>query len=368
MKNICLPPRRLHIAHCRLHIAHCRLHIAHCLLPIACCLLQIACFSQTIKVLTPASKISFRGLSVVDDNTVWVSGTNGTIGRSTNGGSNWKWLPIKGFENTDFRDIEAFDSMNAVIMGVAAPAYILKTTDGGETWKVVFENKDKEMFLDAMEFWNEESGIVIGDPVNKNTASPDGRFFISRTFDGGATWKEIPEKYMPEADSGEACFASSGTNVRALSLQEAVFISGGLHARLFIRDSRIELPILQGKNSTGANSIAVKDPRTFIIVGGDFTTKDSTTKNCVITTDQGKNFTEPTIPPHGYRSCVEWLSKKKWICCGLNGVDYSTDDGKTWTWINKDGFHVCRKAKKGKAVFFAGGSGRIGKLIMGKND
>jgi hypothetical protein len=47
----------------------------------------------------------------------------------------------------------------------------------------------------------------------------------------------------------------------------------------------------------------------------------------------------------------------------LNGVDYSNDDGLNFKKISDIGFHVCRKAKKGNAVFFAGGGGRIGKLI-----
>ncbi|MBK7885736.1 MAG: hypothetical protein IPJ81_19580 [Chitinophagaceae bacterium] len=45
-------------------------------------------------------------------------------------------------------------------------------------------------------------------------------------------------------------------------------------------------------------------------------------------------------------------------------MDYSTDDGVNWKWISTEGFHVSRKAKKGKDVFFAGGNGRIGKLIF----
>ena len=331
--------------------------IAYCLLQTTICLLPTASAAQTVKLLSPGTKASFRGLSVVDDSTVWVSGSAGTVGRSVNGGQSWKWMTIKGFEKTDFRDIEAFDSMRAIVMGIAEPAYILKTVDGGGNWKVVFENKDKGMFLDAMDFWNEESGIVIGDPINN-------KFFVGRTFDGGNTWQGIPEKNMPVADSGEACFASSGTNVRKLNRKEAVFISGGLRARLFIRDKKIDLPIIQGKETTGANSIAVKNSNTFIVVGGDFNTKDSTTKNCFISTNKGRSFTAPATPPHGYRSCVEYLGKKNWISCGLNGVDYSTDEGQHWTWISKEGFHVVRKAKKGKAVFLAGGNGRIGKLSI----
>ena len=138
-----------------------------------------------LRLLTSGIKTSIRGLSVVTDNVLWVSGSNGTIGKSTNGGKNWKWMIVKGFEKKDFRDIEAFDAATAVIIAVDEPGYILKTNDGGETWKVVYENKTKGMFLDAMEFWNEQAGIVIGDPL-------EGKFFITRTFDGGDTWREIP--------------------------------------------------------------------------------------------------------------------------------------------------------------------------------
>lgn len=313
--------------------------------------------AQTVKLLNSGSKASLRGLSVVSDKVVWVSGSGGTVGRSVDAGESWAFTTVKGFEKTDFRDIEAFDKNTAIIMGIASPAYILKTTDGGQNWKVVYENKDSSMFMDAMEFWNEQSGIVIGDPIGD-------KVFIARTFDAGETWRGIPEANNPIVEKGEAFFASSGTNIRKLTKSEAVFVSGGLRSRLFIRDKKIELPILQGSETTGANSIAVKNKKCMIIVGGDFNAKNDTTKNCVITIDAGKTFTAPIIGPHGYRSCVEFLGKKRWISCGLNGVDYSSDEGQHWQWISKESFHAVRKAKKGKAVYFSGGGGRIGKLIM----
>ncbi len=318
-------------------------------------LLDLNAFSQTIKILTAGTKTSIRGLSVVNDRIIWVSGNNGMTGRSLDGGNTWKWLQVKGFEKTDFRDIEAFDATTAIIMGIAEPAYILKTVDGGESWKVVYENKTKGMFLDALEFWNRQSGIVIGDPIDK-------RMFMIRTFDGGDNWQETPVSNRPVVDSGEASFASSGTNVRKLVKNEACFITGGLRSRLFIKKEEIDLPLLQGKESTGANSFAIKNKKRMIVVGGDFTTPDSTTGNCAITNDAGKTWVVPVISPNGYRSCIEYLKKKQWITCGLNGVDYSTDNGNTWQSISKEGFHVCRKAKKGNAVFFAGGGGKIGKM------
>ena len=318
-------------------------------------ILCITANAQTIKLLTSGTKTNMRGLSVVDNKTIWVSGSNGTVGRSLDGGTNWKWMTVKGFENIDFRDIEAFDKTTAVIMGIAEPAYILRTIDGGDNWQVVFENKTTGMFLDAMEFWNEQAGIVIGDPI-KN------KFFIARTFDRGITWQEIPENKLPIADSGEACFASSGTNIRKLSNSEAVFITGGLVSNIVVRDKKIKLPLIDGKESTGANSIAVKNKKIWMVAGGDFNTKDSTTKNAATTYNAGKTWALPAIPPTGYRSCIEFLQKKQWITCGLNGVDITYDDGNIFTNISKEGFHVVRKAKKGKAVFLAGGGGRIGIL------
>lgn len=320
--------------------------------------LLLLCFlakAQSVKVLTSGTKTSMRGLSVVDDNTVWASGSNGTVARSLDGGQTWKWMTVKGFEKTDFRDIEAFDKTTAVIMGIAEPAYILRTVDGGDNWKVVFENTNKGMFLDAMEFWNEQSGIAIGDPVNN-------RFFIARTFDGGLSWQGIPEQMRPVADSGEACFASSGTNVRKITKQEAVIITGGLVSNVLVRDKKINLPLIQGKESTGANSIAVKNKKTWMVVGGDFNAKDATFKNAAITFTAGKTWVLPAQPPTGYRSAVEFIKGKKWITCGLNGVDITQDDGQVFSNISKEGFHVVRKAKKGKAVFFAGTGGKIGKL------
>src|SRR5436190_7761032 len=85
-----------------------------------------------IEVLTSGTKTSIRGLSVVNDNVVWVSGSNGTIGKTSNGGKTWTWIIVKGFEKTEFRDIEAFDANIAVIMAVGEPAYILRTEDGGQ--------------------------------------------------------------------------------------------------------------------------------------------------------------------------------------------------------------------------------------------
>jgi hypothetical protein len=281
---------------------------------------------------------------------LWVSGSKGSVGKSTDGGKTFHWITVKGFENTDFRDIEAFDDKTAIIMGIAEPAFILKTTDGGNNWRVVYENHTKGMFLDAMDFSDSKNGVVIGDPI-------DGIFFNAKTLDGGNTWQKISNDSF-SALNGEACFASSGTNIRYLKNKDFGFVTGGIHSRFFSNGKFETLPILQGKETTGANSFAYNKNK-FIIVGGDFMDKESILQNCVLYS-KGK-ASEPKIAPHGYRSCVEYLWEKDWITCGLTGVDYSIDNGNTWNLISDESFHVVRKAKKGKAVFLAG-NGKIGKL------
>jgi len=326
---------------------------------ITCCCFIILLFaqniySQSIKICADSLHTSFRGLSVVNDKVVWVSGSNGTVGKSVDGGQTWDWMKVNHYEKTEFRDIEGFDENTAVIMGVSDLAYILRTTDGGKSWKLVYENNTNGIFLDAMDFWNEMNGIVIGDPMN-------GRFFITRTFDGGKSWQNIPDQQKPLADSGEACFASSGTNIRQLNKSDAVFVSGGLKSRFFNGNRITLLPIMSGKESTGANSITIKNDKVMIVVGGDFLQKNISDSNCVITKDGGKSWFLPKINPAGYRSCVEYLNKNYWITCGLNGVDITNNDGITWKNISTQSFNVCRKAKKGNAVFLAG-NGTIAKL------
>jgi photosystem II stability/assembly factor-like uncharacterized protein len=317
----------------------------------------------SVTLLTQRPHTSLRGLSAVSEKILWVSGSGGSVGKSLDGGKTWNWITVPGYEKRDFRDIEAFDAKTAIIMAIDTPADLLKTSDGGKTWKLVYENKTPGMFMDAMEFWNINSGIVVGDPVN-------GRFFVTRSFDGGDSWHDIPFLQMPKADSGEGCFASSGTNVRALDLDEACFVSGGPRSRLFIRDQAIDLPILQGKTTTGANSVAVEDHLKLhgglhlIVVGGDFSRDTLSEKNCFLSNDRGKTWVAPTKRPHGYRSCVEYIGGNTVLCCGTSGVDISYDNGMNWQLVTRDGFHVCRAAKKGKTVFLAGSGGRIARLNL----
>ncbi|CAN5564089.1 YCF48-related protein [soil metagenome] len=319
--------------------------------------------NAVINILDSGRKTSIRGLSVVDDDIVWASGSNGTVARSVDGGKTFEWLTVAGYEKRDFRDIESFDKNTAIIMGIAEPAIILKTKDGGKKWYKVFEDTTKGMFLDALDFSNEKYGTVIGDPINE-------KMFVAHTFDKGETWHK--DSFPPALSQGEAMFASSGTNIKSVYktfFSKAIVTGGNKSSIIFLPDNpkvanlTIPLPILQGKESTGANSLAVFKKRMFI-VGGDFANDKDTTRNSLLSNNSGKTWRQPTIPPHGYRSCIEYITKDKLITCGTSGVDISNDGGMNWELISTKSFHVCQKAKKGNKVFLAGGNGKIAILTM----
>lgn len=316
---------------------------------------------QAITILDSAHKVSLRGLSVVNNDIVWASGSSGTVARSINGGKTFEWLTVQGYEKRDFRDIEAFDENTAVIMGVDEPAVILRTADGGKSWLPVFIDTAKGMFLDAMNFAG-KTGVVVGDPINSHV-------FVAYTKDCGETWHKTDTKINPiTVQKDEAFFASSGTNVKLVtnassSTNQVLFVSGGSRSRLIDDNVMTDMPLLQGSSSQGANSIDVMG-QDAVVVGGDFAHDTISRDNCVLFDITGSTliFNRPKTPPHGYRSCVAFITKKQLITCGTSGVDISRDGGKNWQLISSQSFHVCQKAKHGNAVFLAGAGGRIARL------
>ncbi|MEY2901681.1 MAG: hypothetical protein RLY89_787 [Bacteroidota bacterium] len=315
--------------------------------------------TATVQILQSGTRKSFRGLSVVNDQVLWVSGSAGTVGRSTDGGVHVDWITVPGFEKKDFRDIAAFDDQTAIIMGIAEPAVIVKTTDAGKTWRTVFTDSTKGMFLDAMDFYDSKNGAVIGDPIN-------GKFFLAITKDQGETWSTndpLISKHDLTATDGEAFFASSGTNLVHRG-KEIVFATGGKKSRLFYENKIWDLPLLVDKESTGANSLVMDAKGNGIIVGGDFSRDTIKTGNAVLFEKGGNNMRVPRINPQGYKSCVIYLTNTTLVACGTSGVDLSYDRGLSWVNISKESFHVVQKAAKGNAVFLAGGNGKLAKLVF----
>src|ERR1051326_4866598 len=98
---------------------------------------------------------SLRGLSAVDANTFWASGSGATWLRTTDGGAHWQANVVAGAEDggqpLDFRGVRALDANTAYLMssGPGSKSRIYKTTDAGVHWKLLFTNPDAKGFFDA---------------------------------------------------------------------------------------------------------------------------------------------------------------------------------------------------------------------------
>jgi photosystem II stability/assembly factor-like uncharacterized protein len=320
-------------------------------------LLLVACTetqAQKIELLQQGKPTSIRGLSVVDDSTAWISGSKGYIAITTNGGKTWVWQQVKGFEQADFRDIEAFSAKEAVIMSSGTPALVLKTIDGGQTWQLKYKNTDTAYFLDAMDFADTQHGYILGDPINN-------KFLLLETKDGGNTWD--PFKDQPTALTNEAAFAASGTCVRVED-QNIFIVSGGPAARLFDYDEKTKhwnisrLPITKGASAKGAFSLA-KNNKSLVVVGGDYSHDKLVDSVACYSRNSGKSWQLATNSQAGFQSCVEYIKDKTFFSTGTPGTNMTTDGGRTWTKIDAASYNVCRKAKHGALVLLAGGNGKI---------
>ncbi len=298
------------------------------------------------KVESP-TKSHLRGLSVVagpssdSEDVVWASGTEGTVIRSADLGKTWQTYQIKGAEELDFRSIYAMDANTAFVLSAGDIAKLYKTTDGGLNWTLVYQNEEKGVFFDGIQFTDSLRGMAYSDPINN-------QFLVIKTLDGGQTWNKIDGSTMPTPIETEAGFAASGTGM--VMRGEKVWIAMGngpksrvLHSPDFGETwSAHKTPMRTGEGM-GIFSMTFLDDLKGVVVGGSYVDSTSTVGNGAITLDGGKSWELCKTPPRGYRSCVAYNAAEDWaFAVGRTGSDYSTDGGLNWYRIGDEGYYVCQ--------------------------
>ncbi len=311
---------------------------------------------------TSGTTARLRGVSAVSATVAWASGSNGMYVKTADGGTTWQAATPPGAETLDFRDVEAFDANTAYLLSIGDGEHsrIYKTTDGGKNWRLQFTNRNPKAFFDALAFWDANRGVAVSDSV-------DGRFVIIRTTDGGANWKEIPPEKLPAALPGEGAFAASGTCVVTHG-KNNVWI--GTSAARVLRSTDggetwqvATTPIPSGQPSAGIFSIAFKDARNGVIVGGDYKKEGEARDNVATTADGGRTWTLVKGPlPGGFRSAVAYApGASLLVSAGPSGSDYSVDGGASWASIGGAGYHAISFAPSGVA-WAVGEDGRIAKM------
>jgi photosystem II stability/assembly factor-like uncharacterized protein len=308
-----------------------------------------------------------RGVSAVSDRVAWASGTNGTVIRTTDGGTTWQRHAVPGADQLDFRDIDAVDDTTAYVLSIGSGelSRIYKTSDAGLTWTEQFVNRDPKAFFDAMAFWDAKRGVAVSDSV-------DGHFVMLTTSDGGRSWVRVPPAALPPALPNEGFFAASGTNVTVAAPNHVWVGTGAASEARVLRSSdggrtwaSSRTPLDAGP-SAGIFSLAFSDVKHGIVVGGDYKAESAVNNNAALTADGGATWT-PMKGLSGFRSVAAYLpgNGATIVAAGPAGTDVSTDRGKTWTPIPGPGFHAFSFARRGTVGYGVGEKGSAAKLVKG---
>jgi photosystem II stability/assembly factor-like uncharacterized protein len=340
------------------------IHMKHIVYTALFLFLITACHKPTsvsfeISSIETPTHASIRGLSVIDKNCIWLSGSQGTVLKSLDGGQNWEDCSISTEATNDFRSIHAFDSLRAIVIGVNNPAIIYATSNGGSSWTAMDTIIGEGLFFNSLKFTETSKGVAVSDPV-------DGRFLIIRSDDGGISWQKSTT--VPPALKGESNFAASNTCIELLPDGSAWMASGGPKARVYSSNNfgqnwMVSLtPVKAQSTADGIYSIAFKDKNNGIAVGGNYQYPERNDSIAAFTLDGGQSWQLAHTMPRGFRSCIQYLnndSETIAIAKGKTGFDYSTDKGQTWLAGGDTGFYTIRAIPGQLAAYAAGSDGRL---------
>ncbi|MFA0962930.1 WD40/YVTN/BNR-like repeat-containing protein [Roseivirga sp. BDSF3-8] len=310
--------------------------------------------------------LSYRGLHVLSDSLVWVSGPEGTLLRTTDGGNTWKQLPPPPADSLDYRTLWAFDEQTSVIGSAGQPAMIYRTEDAGREWRMTYRDTSGQAFFDALLFGSDSLGLVMSDPV-------DGKFLLLATVYGGREWRPIPPSAIPDAGKGEAGFAASNSGMIALGDSVLMFATGGSQVRVIRLDGHyqgwhaVDVPMDATSEARGIYSMAANAQGNIVAVGGDYTQTDDEENNLVVSADGGLTWERiDNAGLRGYRSGVAWIpgTEATFIAVGTSGMDITYDGGRTWQPLSNTDLNAIRFSPSGKVGWAVGREGKVVRITV----
>ena len=318
---------------------------------------------SSVALLASGVDASFRGIVVVDSNTIVVGGSKGTVLRSVNAGATWTKLIIADdATELDFRDIESTADGGLILMsaGPGEKSRIYRSDDQGQTWKLTHQNNFEKGFFNGAAFWQNGTGLVIGDPI-------DGRLFLLKTSDFGKTWDRVQG---PELMEGEYGFAASGTGIVTSGNNQAWVVTGAAASRVFKTSDygmswiSAETGVRNGEQGSGIFSIAVSE-RFGVVVGGDYQKPELSERNCAWITlanaDGAWSIGEVSM---SHKACVRFVDKSTVLAVGRTGIVIATLPGLKWKTITTESFYTFDYDASTSTAYLAGADGRIGKLTI----
>lgn len=313
-----------------------------------------------LQELDSPTEASIRGIWVLDSNCVWMSGSEGSIIRSLDGGDSWQLIPAPDHDSLDFRDIHAFSKESALVVSAGFPARVYLTENSGISWQLVYENSDSAAFMNSVHFKDPLNGLIVGDVL-------DNYHFFLKTTNGGRNWQRINSSKIPKPLKIEHAFAASGSCIALNSNGEYLVAFGGAKSRVFRQEGEkwvaTELDVSDSSASSGVYSIA-SGRGILITAGGDYSKEDQEWP-AIYSIDGGKSWKSSITNYNGYRSVIDYSPKMNtWIAAGINGVDLFIPEDELWLKVSDHSINTLQFDHASNLAWAGGPQGKLYRILI----
>ena len=241
--------------------------------------------------------LGLNDLFMLDSNTAWVVGTDGAIGRTTDGGDSFALQ--KSGTAINLTAVSFVDSDSGWVVGTAGT--VLKTADGGDSWEIL-QAVPGVFALESVHFQDSMNGWTVADSGG-----------IYKTADGGATWTKL----------------DSGTREDLLDIS---FLSDNSRAWAVGYDGAVVHSADGGQTWSAQNSGTESVLYSVWFASPDFGVAVGESGTVIRTTDGGATWQPLDSGQDQDLFGVFFLDESNgWAVGARNLVIRSTDGGATWT-------------------------------------
>lgn len=310
------------------------------------------------------------GLDARNTRNIWVGGQNGTMMQSRDNGETWTRVLVSdnaADSELEFRDVEIVDmrTIYALAAGKGEKSRIYKSSNAGRTWTEQFKAEEEDAFINCMDFFDRNNGIVYGDSFDK-------AHYMLRTRNG-RTWDRIDAKTLPEPLADEGGYSASGSC--AVALDRNTFMAatgGGETARVLRTEDRgktweaIDVPVHSGNKDRGMTSLVMWSKTEGVALATDIADDATEVPDAVAyTKDGGKTWEKRsfTAPQYGFFGGAANSDGSFIIGVSPMGMHYSTDKGETWTEVSRRNLWTVKFADD-KTAFAAGAEGVVVRITI----
>lgn len=327
-------------------------------------LISVPCLSQWTMVDIP-TKATFRAIKSHGQH-IWASGTQGTVGHSSDAGKTWEFQQVPQADKLDFRDLAIINDKKIMLMSAGlseeGKALIYETLDGGKHWEIIFQLHETGYFFDCLQ-WDAKTqkAWLLSDPINQQ---------LTLFTQNNKGFTRIDRNSTPFLQPKEAFFAASGSSM--LQVNDQLFFVGGgadsiniYHYDIRRNTWKINKPGISSGEAKGYFSIGAKNKKEFWAVGGDYRKLNELNIPIITTTDGGAHWKVLTNTPKFYMEKVIW-AKPYWIISGPSKSVAYHERKRIWRNLGNTSFHNIIQI--GNTIWGIGSKGQLGYISLSSID